>query len=365
MLKTIIFISVLILLAVLLIGPLTPHPVGLKEWFYPMTEERAILIVKENPHLFRKLPVEFKRNKNIVLAAISAESKIYRMVDVSLQKDKEIALATINKNLNMIFSLHKSLRKHKGFILDILKVDGIEYYLEFIDKSLFKDEYFVNEAIRRKPLTIKFASQAIKNNKEIVLRVIKHNGELLRYASERLKNDKQILLVAMMKSDGAFVYRGESLREDRDLSLIAVMRNGCLLSHVDKLQKNDKEIILKALGSGCTYDGFFRRTIDKLLLKDEDIALAIIQNTMLGGIRLHPSVTKNKSFVRKAFKQNVFLGLYYMHPSLRKDKKIIIEAFRIVDNIFKEGYTFFTSKDDILQSADPSIRQEVKTELGW
>ena len=52
--------------------------------------------------------------------------------------------------------------------------------------------------------SLEYASNELKNNKEIVLEAVKQNGYSLQYASNELKNDKEIVYYANEKNKLAF-----------------------------------------------------------------------------------------------------------------------------------------------------------------
>jgi hypothetical protein len=47
-------------------------------------------------------------------------------------------------------------------------------------------------------LALQYASEKLKDDKEVVLEAVKKNCYVLKYASERLKNDKKFLLKAIL-----------------------------------------------------------------------------------------------------------------------------------------------------------------------
>ena len=49
------------------------------------------------------------------------------------------------------------------------------------------------QAVKTDRYALRYASEELKNDKEIVLTAVKNNGYALAFASERLKNDKEFL----------------------------------------------------------------------------------------------------------------------------------------------------------------------------
>jgi hypothetical protein len=52
-------------------------------------------------------------------------------------------------------------------------------------------------AVKKNGYALRYASDSLTNDKDIVLEAVKENGFALRFASERLKDDKDIVLAAI------------------------------------------------------------------------------------------------------------------------------------------------------------------------
>ena len=48
------------------------------------------------------------------------------------------------------------------------------------------------DAIKKDARALKYASETLKNDKEVVLAAVTHDGSTLQFASDDLKNDKEI-----------------------------------------------------------------------------------------------------------------------------------------------------------------------------
>ena len=66
-----------------------------------MNKEEALKIVQKNGSKLKELPDHFKKDKEIVLAAIKDWVLCLQFADKSLKKDKEFVLEVIKKNLAM------------------------------------------------------------------------------------------------------------------------------------------------------------------------------------------------------------------------------------------------------------------------
>ena len=60
---------------------------------------------------------------------------------------------------------------------------------------------------------LEYASDRLKNNKEIVLEAVKQNGLALEYASDRLKNNEEIVVTAIKQYESALQFASYRLRQ--------------------------------------------------------------------------------------------------------------------------------------------------------
>jgi len=68
-----------------------------------------------------------------------------------------------------------------------------------------------------------------KSTKSEVMEAVKQNGYVLCYASEELRNDRDVVLEAIKQYGYALYYASEALRADREFVLEAVKQNGLAL----------------------------------------------------------------------------------------------------------------------------------------
>jgi vacuolar-type H+-ATPase subunit H len=84
-----------------------------------------------------------------------------------------------------------------------------------------------------------------------VLEAVKQHGHSLDYASEELKNDKEVVLEAVKQHGHSIYYASEELKNDKEVVLEAVKQNGSSLDYASEELKNDKEVVWIS-------DGYFK-----------------------------------------------------------------------------------------------------------
>ena len=80
------------------------------------------------------------------------------------------------------------------------------------------------KAVKQNGWALEFASDELKNDREVVLEAVKEKGSAgfaLEYASEELKNDRKVVLEAIKEYGGALKYASDELKNDPELRKLA------------------------------------------------------------------------------------------------------------------------------------------------
>lgn len=119
-----------------------------------------------------------KTNKNDNLIAITEESP----------KDKELILKNMQYNLQI---------------------------LDYIDQDLFKDIEFVKKVLFENGMSLEFMPPEIQNNKELVILAINNSaGFALKFASEELRADREVVKEAVKQWKAPIKYASKELQEE-------------------------------------------------------------------------------------------------------------------------------------------------------
>ena len=99
----------------------------------------------------------------------------------------------------------------------------------------------------RRPTALEYASEELKNDKEIVLAAVtpstyRERGWVAVYASEEMRKDKDIMMAAVTNHGRALEYASEELRDDKEIVLAAVKNNGNSDLYASIRLQGDKDI---------------------------------------------------------------------------------------------------------------------------
>lgn len=157
-----------------------------------------------------------------------------------------------------------------NFVLEIVSINGKA--LKYASDELKDDEDIVFCACLTYTYVIKYASDRLKNDREfiakyvclydnklehlpdkfkddfnIVLNSINYNFNNLEYVSDRLKDDNEIILTAITYSGDMLQHASDRLKDDYDVVLVAIEKYGKLLKLASNRLKDNEEIVLTAV----------------------------------------------------------------------------------------------------------------------
>jgi len=228
-------------------------------------------------------------------------------------------------NLNFFMKIAESMSDFK------------EVFLELANEKILNSKNFAKTIISNcKGFSLKYFSEEIRSNKELVLIAVSKNGNELKHASDELKKDREVVLAAIKTSqvelfaNEAIKYADKSFLNDFEIARIAVAFSGNMLQYfVDEVRK-DKEIVSIAVNNTPNAVEF----ADKSLLSDKDFILSLPNKIYrLDGSKfrafsiLGDKLKKDHDIVTKAIAMDC--NLYQDLPkNLKEDLLIFTEALK-------------------------------------
>ena len=131
-----------------------------------MDKKEALKIVQEEPLSLEELPAMFKKDKEVVLEAVTNFGDALEFADKSLKKDKEIVIEAVTNYGPALEFADERFKKDKRFILDLAKLGSDA--LEFAHESLKKDKEIILEAVKKHGSFLRFADESLKRVLESV-----------------------------------------------------------------------------------------------------------------------------------------------------------------------------------------------------
>lgn len=221
-----------------LIGMISPE--GLDKFISACKINKPIIFVtneNESKDLIIQIKNLFKFNPYI----------IYKEQDTLpsyIEENWDIILQNLGKtNVSTISFVGNELLNY-DYLKDKLKVD-IKYFLasiynETYSKELieYKIEDYIGE-VSLEPTNIAIIPERFKNDKTIVKEVVSKDGILLKYASDELRNDEDIVLTSIKNNPFAYNFASPILKQDSKIITEALKGDGMLLKDIPDIYKGD------------------------------------------------------------------------------------------------------------------------------
>jgi hypothetical protein len=130
----------------------------------------------------------------------------------------------------------------KKRILSIIQQNKNAEIIKFASDELLNDVELLSICTELDSALLEYASEELQNNVELVYRAVSKDGNSLEFASDELKNDKKIVLIAIQDYPYALAFASEELRNDKEIALLAIEKDYGTYIHLGKEIKNDPEI---------------------------------------------------------------------------------------------------------------------------
>lgn len=245
------------------------------------------------------VPPKLRGDKQVMMAIISKHCSAVECMSNNLRNDHEIFQTALSSKSTLptyvLQHFSERIRSDRSLMLQLCAHRNGISSLNFVSSNLRNDKQFMLEAIKvsnsdhtknndgntrstKDPKRcssqesnfcessdifqiLRYASQRLQDDYEVVLAAVKKRGLNLKYASYNLRRDFTIAITAIEENGGAFRYclPGEvkdRLLSDRNLVLNRIIKNASnhtiLRTCLDRY-KTDREILLEALAFGIDW----------------------------------------------------------------------------------------------------------------
>ena len=136
-------------------------------------------------------------------------------------------------------------RKNFETMQDLVSRDGRTF--QFASERLRDNKQLLLKALETFPEAIYFASPDLQNDYDACLAAVSIDGKMFHWISETLRDNKNILLEALESFPEAIYMASPRLQANDDVILKAVSKQGGTIQWVSEDARNNKDIILKAM----------------------------------------------------------------------------------------------------------------------
>ena len=201
------------------------------------------------------------------------ECELENSYEPEIEISRDEILREVRKDCSYFKKIPREYREDREIVLEALIMDGL--LLEFVSEDLKNDDVIVKTALKSNPLALEFASNKFKDDEKLILDIILKCAEAIKFTSPRIKDNKLIALETV-KIDGRLIRYFPKFKTDREAVLEAVRQNGLALIYASEIFFSDKEIVMTAISQPqSTYLIAF---VSDDLKADSDVMLPAIKN---------------------------------------------------------------------------------------
>ena len=267
---------------------------------------------------------------NVVDMKFSSEAQTISKVKAELlearrffeeRSKKEYTLAAVQKDGKALRYASQALRADRNVVREAVKKTGSA--LEYASPDLKNDRDTVLMAIKQEPRSLEFASGALRGDRGVILVAVKECGDALRYASASLKGDRDVVLAAVRQDGSALRYASEAFRADRAIVLEAAKESGFALEIASENFRSDREIVLETVKKY----GLSLHVASETLRGDRDVVLAAARQNGFALEFASKELRDDEHIVTAACKAEP-MALGFASARLRDRDEVVLEAVK-------------------------------------
>lgn len=313
--------------------------------------------LKEDPCSFQFMPMEIRGNREWVETFCLKEPVNFLFVEPSMRNDRELAIQLIrsaDKYEDSVYPyLPQFLRKDLD-ILIIMKEVGRLFHLpdpEEVGEAKFKDirEFVSNNKSRIYdvlaifPNALRYAPAEVLKDRQLILSALPADNYLVKYLSEALRDDPDIIMAASGKYFASLEFASQRLREDPVFVKQMINKNGENICFSAEWMRAEREFVLAASPAGTRIFKF----LPEYFRDDEEIILTMLKDNGYALEKASERLRLDKNFNLKALDH----GAYYrhnIHESLLDDRDIVLKAMQMHPHQFESIPERFKSDREIV-----------------
>lgn len=153
--------------------------------------------------------------------------------------------AKVSRDWQKLATAPAEVRDDQAVVLQAVK-DSWGDALRYASDARKGDKELVLEAVRLRGDTLQFASVGVQGDKDVVRAAVEQAWESLQYASEDCRGDRALATAAVAQASEALQFVAPTLLADREFILKAVLANGTALRFATGELQKDRVIALAA-----------------------------------------------------------------------------------------------------------------------
>ena len=304
------------------------------------TKESLIKEINESSFFYGEISDELRKDTDVAKALIKNNgSGGFDKIDPSFKANREIILLAY-ENDDSGWNSHASKEDYvpKEFINDVEVVSAAVkggWSLDKVPEGLKNDKSVLMAGVQKDPRSYEKLSDERKNDEEILLAAMGGVKERsfftpFEFASDELKSNKALVLKVLSKSGNSLEHVNDELKKDKEVVLEAAKQTGYSLQHADESFRKDREIVLYAARDGAS------NYIDSSFKNDQEVCLSLIKKNERDIFWCDESLKKDKAFMIKAIEQNKFVTLQDVTMNSEPEIDTLIKQGKAITKLYCE-----------------------------
>mmetsp|Transcript_120565 Transcript_120565/g.257480 ORF Transcript_120565/g.257480 Transcript_120565/m.257480 type:complete len:583 (-) Transcript_120565:203-1951(-) len=190
--------------------PNDPREWQLKWGLTKIGRGEALAMVTKDGGSLHILPLSFKGDKEIVMAAMQSQARAFVAADAKLREDPEVVLFAMRRDGLLLRYASERLHEDLDRVSTSIRAD-----IDFA--QIFKGKDGVDQYHRKlqevSDKTAETSASRAKVWKEVVTTALQQNGLALEHAGEWLRNDRKIVEAAVSQNGAALRMAGRSIQK--------------------------------------------------------------------------------------------------------------------------------------------------------
>ena len=228
--------------------------------------------------------------------------------------------------------------------------------LKYASEDLKSNSEFMLEAVKLNYNVLEYASEEMRSNPAVILEAIKQNGFALEYASEELKSDPEIVMAAVKQYHQALQYASDELKSNLEFMFEAVNLNGFALRFASDKLKNNPEIVMLAVTKSY---GIALQYASENLKNNPEIVMAALKPNGAAFAYASDELKSDPEFVMAAVKQN-YSALEYAGAEVKNNPAVVMTAVQSfnhsLDEYRKDSQTDFNQLRNEIEDCGTPLR---------
>ena len=228
--------------------------------------------------------------------------------------------------------------------------------LEYASEDLKANSEFMLEAVKQDYYALEYASEEMRSNPAVILEAIKQNGFALVYASEDLKANSEFMLEAVKQDYYALEYASEDLKANLEFMFEAVNLNDFALRFASDKLKNNPEIVMLAVTKSY---GIALQYASENLKNNPEIVMAALKPNGAAFAYASDELKSDPEFVMAAVKQN-YSALEYAGAEVKNNPAVVMTAVQSfnhsLDEYRKDSQTDFNQLRNEIEDCGTPLR---------